>query len=130
MKKNAEINEGKPKDWLKTQHTTSPSTSSNDDQDDAHADGQHLKIRSGQGWGRGIVLDAKRTILTHWKSEIININSKTIACSCFLYFACIAPAITFGAIYGKATDNYIGAVETIAATAWCGIVYALFGGSQ
>ena len=35
---------------------------------------------------------------------------------------------TFGAIYGKATNNYIGTVEMIAATAWCGIAYALFGG--
>lgn len=53
---------------------------------------------------------------------------QTIACSFFLYFACIAPAVTFGAIYGKATNNNIGAVEMIAATAWCGIVYALLGG--
>ena len=62
------------------------------------------------------------------KRKKTNIAKKTIACSFFLYFACIAPAVTFGAIYGKATNNYIGAIEMIAATAWCGCVYALVGG--
>ena len=65
---------------------------------------------------------------TWWRVEMTNLNMKTIAVSFFLFFACIAPAITFGAIYGKFTHNYMGAVEMIAATAWCGIVYALIGG--
>jgi hypothetical protein len=46
-----------------------------------------------------------------------------------MYFAAIAPAITFGVIYEKTTGHYIGAVEMIAATAWVGIVYSLIGGS-
>ena len=62
----------------------------------------------GPGWGRGIVADVKRTIGTHWKPEMLNFNQKTIAVSFFLFFACIAPAITFGAIYEKATQNWIG----------------------
>jgi len=78
--------------------------------------------------GQGIVEDFKQTIGTHWLKEMINFNQKTIAVSFFLFFAAIAPAITFGAIYAKVTNNYIGAVEMIAATAWCGIFYALFGG--
>ena len=57
-----------------------------------------------------------------------NFNLKTVAVSFFLFFACIAPAITFGAIYEKATQNWIGATEMITATAWCGIVYSLIGG--
>lgn len=47
----------------------------------------------------------------------------------FMFFAAIAPAITFGAIYEKTTGHYIGAVEMLTATAWVGIVYALIGGS-
>lgn len=46
-----------------------------------------------------------------------------------MFFAAIAPAITFGAIYEKTTGHYIGAVEMLAATAWVGIVYSLIGGS-
>jgi hypothetical protein len=34
----------------------------------------------------------------------------------------------FGAIYAKATKNWMGAVEMITATSWCGIVYGLLGG--
>ena len=86
------------------------------------------RLVGGNGWGRGIVADIKRTLGTHWKEEMANINCKTLACSFFLFFACIAPAITFGAIYAKATYNHIGAVEMLLATAWCGIVYAIIGG--
>lgn len=46
--------------------------------------------------GQGIVEDFKQTIGTHWLKEMINFNQKTIAVSFFLFFAAIAPAITFG----------------------------------
>ena len=75
-----------------------------------------------------IINDVKQTIGTHWVKEMTNFNQKTIAVSFFLFFAAVAPAITFGAIYAKVTHNYIGAVEMLAATAWCGIFYALIGG--
>ena len=42
-----------------------------------------------------------------------------------LFFACLAPAIGFGALYGVATGNAIGSVEMITSTAACGILYAL-----
>lgn len=44
--------------------------------DDNHDDGHGHKMRSGQGWGKGIVADVKRTIGTHWKEEMINLNGK------------------------------------------------------
>ncbi len=75
-----------------------------------------------------IIDDVKQTIGKHWIQEMTNFNQKTIAVSFFLFFAAVAPAITFGAIYAKVTHNYIGAVEMLAATAWCGIFYALVGG--
>lgn len=84
--------------------------------------------RGNQSWGKGIVEDYQRTLKLHWKEEMTNPNGKVLAVSFFLFFACIAPAITFGAIYAKATENRIGAVEMIAATSWCGILYALIGG--
>ena len=79
-------------------------------------------------FGRGIVADFKRTIGTWWVKEMTNFNTKTIAVSCFLFIAVIAPTITFGAVYAKNTNNYIGAVELILATAWCGIFYSLVSG--
>jgi len=105
-----------------------PSVSTKDasDEGDDHNHG-HGPMENGC-FGKGIVQDLKRTVFTHWKSEMTNFNQKTIAVSFFIFFAAVSPAITFGAIYAKATHNWIGAMEMIVATAWCGIVYALIGG--
>lgn len=46
----------------------------------------------------------------------------------FFSHSSIAVSQTFGAVYGKNTNDQIGAVEMLIATAWCGIVYALLGG--
>jgi hypothetical protein len=78
--------------------------------------------------GRAIVAEFKRTIGTYWCQEMKNFNQKTVAVSVFIFFAAVAPALTFGAIYAKTTNNYIGPVEMLVATAWCGVFYALFGG--
>lgn len=85
-------------------------------------------LGSSQRPGQGIVDDIKRTLGTHWRAEMSNFNQKTVAISFFVFFACIAPAITFGAMYSKFTHYWIGPVEMIAATAWCGILYSLVGG--
>ena len=45
-----------------------------------------------------------------------------------MYIAAIAPTITFGAVYGRSTRNYIGVIELMLATGWYGTVYALIGG--
>uniref|UniRef100_A0A7R9WXV3 Bicarbonate transporter-like transmembrane domain-containing protein n=1 Tax=Craspedostauros australis TaxID=1486917 RepID=A0A7R9WXV3_9STRA len=81
-----------------------------------------------QMWGRGIVNDIKRTVGTHWVEEMTNFNQKTIAVTFLVFISVIAPTLTFGAVYGKATENNIGAIETIIATAWVGVVYSLIGG--
>ena len=78
--------------------------------------------------GRGIVKDFKRTVGTWWVKEMTNFNQKTVAVSFFIFFATVAPAITFGAVFAKSTNNYIGPIETVTGTAWVGIAYALFGG--
>ena len=120
----------------KTASTLATAMSSTGDGDDAvilEADHHHHHILwrrrgDGNGWGRGIAADVRRTLAKNWRRDMTNLNCKTLAVSFFLFFACIAPAITFGAIYAKATNNNIGAVEMITATAWCGIVYSLIGG--
>ena len=64
--------------------------------------------------GKGIIDDFKQTIGKNWWKEMTNFNSRTVAVSFFLFFAAIAPAITFGAIYSKVTHNYIGGTyETV-----------------
>ena len=45
-----------------------------------------------------------------------------------LYFACLAPAIAFGALLEKFTHGDMGAIEVIASTFICGTLFALFAG--
>lgn len=94
--------------------------------DESSTDEGHRKPN--QGWGRGIAEDFRSTVYSHWKNEMTNFNTKTIAVSFFLFIAVIAPSITFGAVYAKQTNNYIGTVELLLATAWCGIFYSLVAG--
>jgi len=90
---------------------------------------EHKPPPSPTTYGRGILDDYRKTVGTHWCEEMTNVKGfKTVAVTLFLFFACIAPAITFGAIYAKLTHNYIGAVEMLVATAGCGIAFALVGG--
>ena len=82
----------------------------------------------GQPWGRGFIADVKRTVGTHWKEEMTNLNQRTVAVSLLIFITVIAPTLTFGAVYGTNTENSIGAVETILATSWMGCFFALFSG--
>ena len=56
------------------------------------------------------------------------LNLKSVSSILFLYFACIAPAITFGAIYAADTANHIGTMELLVGTAVCGLLFAVFSG--
>ena len=56
------------------------------------------------------------------------LHPKCLASTLFLFFACLAPAITFGGIMAELTGNHIGTVEMIIGTALCGVLYALFSG--
>jgi len=53
---------------------------------------------------------------------------KTLASTLFLFFACISPAIAFGALFDKGTDGQLGAFEMILSSALSGIFYAFFAG--
>ena len=91
-------------------------------------DAGKLVMDPAQKMGTGIIKDIKRTVGTHWLSEMTNFNGKTIAVTLLVFISVIAPTLTFGAVYGKVTDNKIGTVETILATCWVGVTYALIGG--
>lgn len=76
----------------------------------------------------GMVNDIKRR-LPHYVSDFTDgMHSKSLASTLFLFFACLAPAVTFGGIMAELTDNHIGAVEMIIGSAICGVAYALLAG--
>ncbi|MEL6895424.1 MAG: sodium bicarbonate transporter family protein, partial [Planctomycetota bacterium] len=74
----------------------------------------------------GIFGDIRRR-LPHYVSDFVEgLHPKCIASTIFLFFACLAPTITFGALMAGNTENSIGAVEMLLATAIGGVIYALF----
>ena len=81
----------------------------------------------------GLKADIRRRLKNYASDFTDGIHIKTLASILFLYFACLAPAIIFGGLMDIKTGGAdgagaIGVVEMIVATAFCGIVYAIFAG--
>ena len=52
-----------------------------------------------------------------YKSDITDgLNAQCLAATLFLFFACIAPAVGFGSLFGMATHGAIGTMEMVSAT--------------
>jgi mannitol/fructose-specific phosphotransferase system IIA component (Ntr-type) len=82
---------------------------------------------TGRLWG-GVRADWARRLPHYWNDYRDGLHLKTLSSTLFLFFACLAPAITFGGIMAELTDNHIGAVEMIVGTAISGVIYALLAG--
>ncbi len=76
----------------------------------------------------GLVDDLKRR-LPHYADDFAHgLHAKVLGSTLFLYFACLANAIAFGALMGFMTDGQIGTSEMMVATAVGGVAFALFSG--
>ncbi|KAL7055050.1 hypothetical protein AAHC03_024532 [Spirometra sp. Aus1] len=76
----------------------------------------------------GLVADLKRRA-PHYLSDFTDaIHIQCFASFFFLYFACLAPIITFGGLLSTVTGGYLGTMESIVSGAVVGILYALFSG--
>ncbi len=83
--------------------------------------------RTGRLWG-GVRADWARR-LPHYRDDFrAGLHPKVLSSTLFLFFACLAPAITFGGIMAELTGNNIGVVEMIVGTAISGVLYALVAG--
>lgn len=69
-----------------------------------------VHLAAPQYWGKGIINDFKNTVIAHWFKEMINFNQKTVAVTLLMFITIISPTLTFGAVYGKSTNNEIGAM--------------------
>jgi mannitol/fructose-specific phosphotransferase system IIA component (Ntr-type) len=76
----------------------------------------------------GLQQDIARRLPCYLSDFTDGLHVKSIASTMFLFFACLAPAVTFGGIMAELTGNHIGAVEMIVGSALCGVAYALFSG--
>ncbi len=76
----------------------------------------------------GLKADIQRR-LPHYLDDFTGgFRGKALASIVFMFFACLAPAVTFGGFMGLETNGAIGAPEMLISTAVCGLVYALLAG--
>lgn len=76
----------------------------------------------------GLIDDLKRR-LPHYADDFKQgFHPQVLGSTLFLYFACLANAIAFGALTGFMTDGQIGTTEMMVATAVGGVTFALFSG--
>ena len=89
-------------------------------------------LSEGLTYSGGIFEGIKRDIarrLPHYLDDFREgLHPKCIGSTLFLFFACLAPAVTFGGVMAIETGDQIGAVEMIVASAFCGVMFALFSG--
>ncbi|CAG0916883.1 unnamed protein product [Notodromas monacha] len=100
--------------------------------------------RTGHLFG-GMFRDIKRRYPKYLSDLRDALNPVCLATAVFIYFAALSGAITFGGLYGEKsnfplinapyqcfagakTDNLIGVSETLIATAFTGVMFALFAG--
>ncbi len=76
----------------------------------------------------GLMADIRRRAAVYASDFRDGMHRKCVSSSLFLFFALLTPAVTFGGVMAVQTGGQIGAVEMIVATAFCGIIYALFAG--
>ena len=76
----------------------------------------------------GLIGDIKRR-LPHYLTDFKDgIHPKCLGSILFLFFACLAPAVTFGGFMSDHTQMQIGTIEMLIATAICGVMFAFIGG--
>lgn len=78
----------------------------------------------------GLKNDLARKRRFYWSDFTDGLNTKVLGSVSFLFFACLANAIAFGALTSVLTGGEIGTVEMIVATAIGGIIFAIFSGQS
>lgn len=84
-------------------------------------------IRTGRIFG-GLQREFRRK-KRHYISDFKDGLNLRCAITCiFIFFATLAPTITFGGLLRQKTEGWLGVQETLIATSLCGILFALFAG--
>ncbi len=79
-------------------------------------------------WGGGLWRDIRTRWACYASDFRDGLHPKALAAVLFLFFACLAPAVTFGGVMAEHTGNQIGVVEMLLATALGGMIYAVASG--
>ncbi|XP_078535258.1 anion exchange protein 3 isoform X2 [Lissotriton helveticus] len=100
-----------------------PSTMKAEEEEEREAEGDPLK-RTGIIFG-GLVKDIRRRYPKYLSDITDALNSQCLAAVCFIYFAALSPAITFGGLLGEKTEGLMGVSELIISTSALGIIFSL-----
>ncbi|KAL5007310.1 hypothetical protein ScPMuIL_016116, partial [Solemya velum] len=77
---------------------------------------------------KGLYEDIKRKI-PHYGTDFKDaLHVQCLAAFVYVFLGTLTPNVTFGAVLGKATDDYMGVMECIFAAAVTGVIFALFSG--
>lgn len=94
--------------------------------EDAHGSDPALK-RTGKLFG-GLLADIRRKAPWYLSDFTDSVNLQCVATFCFMYFALLAPIVTFGGLLEEATHQRMAAMENLFGGAICGVIYHLFSG--
>jgi hypothetical protein len=64
-----------------------------------------------EGFGKGILRDYKARLPYYWSDVKDGVSTQCIAAVMFLFFACLAPAVGFGGLFGVVTKGSWSGVE-------------------
>lgn len=107
--------------------STNDSVTQSNDTSTAIVD-QNDELRFTGRFAGGLRADIARR-LPHYVDDFRQgLNTKVLASVLFLFFACIANAVAFGALTDLVTQGQIGTTEMIVATAVGGVLFALLSG--
>ncbi len=76
----------------------------------------------------GLMDDLRRKAAVYGADFRDGLHAKSLSATLFLFFACLAPAVTFGGLMGLFTGGEIGVVEMLVATSVGGVIFALTAG--
>ena len=94
-------------------------------QHDQHAQGN---LPFWRPFGQGLMEDVRNKLPFYLSDIKDGFALKTITTVLYLFWGCIANAVAWGSFLGEATDGYIGATETLLASAVLGMLYPLLCG--
>ncbi|XP_028410441.1 sodium bicarbonate cotransporter 3-like isoform X2 [Dendronephthya gigantea] len=95
--------------------------------DESGDDRNNELIRTGR-FGGGLIMDIKRRIKCYKSDFVDALNSQCLASVLFIYFACLAPIVTFGGVMETKTNRNMGAMEQLLAASIGGVLFSLFSG--
>ena len=97
------------------------------DSHDSAALSDPMLRRSGRLFG-GLIADIRRKAPFYRSDFTDALNMQCVATFFFMYFAILAPAVTFGGLLEEATGQRMAAIENVLSAALCGVTYHLFAG--